>query len=72
LIRSVGALPSCTAKSERPRAAPETACRAFSLSRNSSWHFLISQISRKLIDRHRWQELAKNRYGGGAPGIKDG
>ncbi|MGP0039692.1 MAG: hypothetical protein ACLPJW_03150, partial [Rhodomicrobium sp.] len=27
---------------------------------------LIRQISRKLIDRHRRQELAKNRFGGGA------
>ena len=37
--------------------ARETACRGFLLSRtrNSSWHFLISQISRKLIDRQRWR-----------------
>jgi len=31
------------------------ACRAFSLSRNSSRHFLIGQISGKLIGRHRWR-----------------
>jgi len=62
------------AQRTRSQVAHGTACRGFLLSRTriSSWHFLIRQISRKLIDRHRWQELAKNRFGGGALGIKDG